>query len=105
MGSNGYARETAIRRLRGNYAVCIEQTAERRRALFENLAHHAGPARAQLCLNLIDAARLLGIDPSIIVGIEQGDDSDLSIEVAIALARGLGLTDLGLPRPKPFGSI
>ena len=85
--------------------MCIEQTAERRRALFENLAHHAGPARAQLCLTLIDAARLLGIDPSIIVGIEQGDDSDLSIEAAIALARGLGLTDLGLPRPKPFGSI
>ena len=84
--------------------MCMEKRTDARRALFQNLAHYAGPARARLCLNLVDAARLLRTDPRIIEAIEQGADSDLSIEDAIRLARGLGLTDLGLPRSKPPGS-
>ncbi|MCJ2111013.1 hypothetical protein MKK64_07375 [Methylobacterium sp. E-025] len=83
----------------------MEQTAERKRTLLQNLAHYAGPARAKLCLDLITAARLLGTDPSIIEAIEQGTSNDLSLEAAIGLAQGLGLTDLGLPRSKPSGSI
>lgn len=85
--------------------MCMEQAKGRRQALLQNLAHHAGPARARLCLDLVNAARLLATDPSVIAGIEQGADNDLSFESVISLARGLGLTDLGLPRPKPSGSI
>lgn len=85
--------------------MCMAQTAERRRVLLRNLAQHAGPARAKLCLDLITAARLLGTDPIVIEAIEQGADSDLSLEAATGLAQGLGLTDLGLPRSKPSGSF
>lgn len=83
----------------------MEQAIGRRQALLQNLARHAGPARARLCLDLVNAARLLGTDPNVIASIERGADSDLSIEAVMKLARGLGLTDLGLPRPQPSGSI
>jgi hypothetical protein len=85
--------------------VCMEEITKRRQHLLENLARHAKAARVRLCLDFVGAARLLRTDPSILAGIEQGVDSDMSIEAVIDLARGLGLTDQGLPRPKPSGSL
>lgn len=83
----------------------MEQMADNRLRLFENLSIHAGLARTRMGLALSDAARLFEVEVSIIEGIERGEDRDFSIEVLLRLARHLGLTQVGLPRGKPIGSL
>ncbi|MCJ2079021.1 helix-turn-helix domain-containing protein [Methylobacterium sp. E-016] len=83
----------------------MEQMADNRLRLFENLSINSGLARTRMGLALSDAARLFGVEQSIIEGIERGENRDVPIEILLRLARGLGLTQVGLPREKPIGSL
>ncbi|MFK5600529.1 hypothetical protein ACFZ8E_26595 [Methylobacterium sp. HMF5984] len=83
----------------------MDQMAGDRLRLFQNLAAHAALTRAKMGLSLSDAARLFGIEQNIIEKIERREDCDLPIKVLLRLAQGLGLTDVGLPREKPNGSV
>ncbi|TXM58310.1 helix-turn-helix domain-containing protein [Methylobacterium sp. WL120] len=83
----------------------MEQFPECRAKLLQNLSIHAALARNRMGLSLFNASRLLGINQDYIEGIEQGEDSGLSIEIIRSLAQGLGLTKTGTPRVKPMGAM
>ena len=81
----------------------MDATEERRQATLRNLSRHAGPARGRLCLSLADAARLVGITPEILGEIENARGCALPLAALTHLARSLGLTEVGEPRPLPPG--
>lgn len=76
---------------------------EQRRLVRGSLAAHAGAARTQMRLSLCDAARLTCLTPEIMAAIENGSDRTSSLALMRHLALFLGLTELGLPRPRPAG--
>ena len=71
--------------------------------VLSNLATHAGPARARLCLSLPNAARLAGLAPEALAAIEKGSGCTLPLAALTHLALSLGLTEVGEPRPLPPG--
>ena len=76
---------------------------EQRYDLLSNLATHAGPARGRLRLSLDNAARLARLSPEVIAAIENGSGCTTSLDALTHLALFLGLTELGVPRPRPLG--
>lgn len=81
----------------------MNEREERRRDLLRNLALHAGPARGRMGLSLTDAARLVGLTPEELVTVERGAVCALSLAAVEQLTLFLGLTESGLPRPRPAG--
>lgn len=81
----------------------MDEIEERRHVVLRNLATHAGPARGRLCLSLNDAAQLASLAPEVITAIEKGSGCAISLAVLTRLALFLGLTELGVPRPRPAG--
>ncbi|AYO84199.1 MULTISPECIES: hypothetical protein [Methylobacterium] len=81
----------------------MDEVEERRHVVLRNLAVHAGAARGRLRLSLDAAARLACLAPEVIAAIENGSGCASSLTVATHLALFLGLTELGLPRPRPAG--
>lgn len=81
----------------------MDEIEEQRHVVLRNLAAHAGPARGRLCLSLDNAARLVRIAPEIIAAIENGSDCTPSLAILTQLALFLGLTEIGVPRPRPLG--
>jgi transcriptional regulator with XRE-family HTH domain len=81
----------------------MDEIEERRHVVLRNLAAHAAPARSRLGLSLDNAARLTCLAPEVIAAIENGSTSTSTLAVATHLALFLGLTELGLPRPRPTG--
>jgi hypothetical protein len=79
----------------------MDEIEERRHVVLRNLAAHAAPARSRLGLSLDNAARLTCLAPEVIAAIENG--SACTSTLATHLALFLGLTELGLPRPRPTG--
>ena len=76
---------------------------EQHDALLRNLATHACAARGRLGLSLPDAARLAGLTPDVVGAIETGSDCALPLAALRQWAMFLGLTQCGLPRPRPAG--
>ncbi|MCJ2139106.1 hypothetical protein [Methylobacterium sp. E-066] len=81
----------------------MDEIEERRHVVLCNLAAHAGPARGRLCLSLENAARLARLAPEVIAVIENGSGGTTSLAVLTRVALFLGLTELGMPRPRPSG--
>ena len=81
----------------------MDEIEERRHVVLRNLAAHAGPARGRLCLSLDNAACLARLAPEVITAIENGSSCVTSLAVLTRLALFLGLTELGVPRPRPSG--
>jgi hypothetical protein len=81
----------------------MDEIEERRHVVLRNLAAHAAPARSRLGLSLDNAARLTCLAPEVIAAIENGSACTSTLAVATHLALFLGLTELGLPRPRPTG--
>jgi hypothetical protein len=81
----------------------MDEIEERRHVVLRNLAAHAAPARSRLGLSLDNAARLTCLAPEVIAAIENGSACKSTLAVATHLALFLGLTELGLPRPRPTG--
>jgi hypothetical protein len=81
----------------------MDEMEERRHVVLRNLAVHACSARVRLRLSLDAAARLACLAPEVIAAIENGSDRASSLAVATHLALFLGLTEIGLPRPRPAG--
>ncbi|MCJ2096644.1 hypothetical protein MKK67_29675 [Methylobacterium sp. J-072] len=81
----------------------MDEIEERRHVVLRNLAAHAGPARGRLCLSLDNAARLAHLAPEVIAAIENGSDCTFSLAVLTRVALFLGLTELGMPHPRPSG--
>ncbi|MCJ2055030.1 hypothetical protein MKL09_00440 [Methylobacterium sp. J-048] len=81
----------------------MNEIEERRHVVLYNLAAHAGPARGRLRLSLDDAARLARLAPEVIAAIENGNGCTSSLAVLTHVALFLGLTELGVPRPRPPG--
>ncbi len=81
----------------------MDEIEERRHVVLRNLATHAGPARGRLRLSLDDAARLTRLAPGVVAAIENGCGCTTSFTALTHLALFLGLTELGVPRPRPLG--
>ena len=71
--------------------------------VLRNLAAHAGPARDRLRLSLDNAAHLACLAPEVIAAIENGNGCTFSLAELTHVALFLGLTELGVPRPRPPG--
>ncbi|RYY14508.1 MAG: hypothetical protein EON55_08285 [Alphaproteobacteria bacterium] len=81
----------------------MDEIEERRYVVLRNLATHAGPARNRLRLSLDNASRLACLAPEVIAAIENGNGCTSSLAVLTHVALFLGLTELGVPRPRPLG--
>lgn len=81
----------------------MDEIEERRHVVLRNLATHAGPARDRLRLSLDNAARLARLAPEVIAAIENGNGCMFSLAELTHVALFLGLTELGVPRPRPAG--
>ncbi|WP_092047013.1 helix-turn-helix domain-containing protein [Methylobacterium pseudosasicola] len=81
----------------------MDEVEEQRHVVLRNLAAHAGPARGRLGLSLDNAARLTRLTPEVIAAIENGRSCTSSFAAVTQLAMFLGLTELGVPRPRPPG--
>ncbi|MCJ2057399.1 hypothetical protein MKL09_12615, partial [Methylobacterium sp. J-048] len=78
----------------------MDESDERRPVLLFITAAHLGLDRGDLPMSLEHAARLARLAPEVIAAIENGSGGTTSLAVLTRVALFLGLTELGMPRPR-----